>query len=378
MLVAAAIGLALSVLGVTIIEYFDDTLKTPDDFTRLTSLPALGAIAQMQGSEYPDKLMALNEPLSPIVEAYRILRTNLQFSSIDRPLRTLILTSPGPAEGKSITLANLAVVLAQSGRKVIVLDADLRRPVQHKIFGLSNRLGLTDALLHAVPAGGLQDKSALHLPGPSQPVEIDPAPLHSGAAVPARQSAPDHVKMLLETFKTQTTLTTHSEPDATGFETVQPVTEFIQQTAVENLRLLSAGPLPPNPAELMGSERMARLLDLLKEEADMILVDSPPMLLVTDAVILGSRVDGTILVIDSGRTRVTEARRAVEDLRKGHINVVGGIVNRMTRQSGGYYYYYYHRYYDSDGNRPQRRKKKNNRFIDRLFQFLTKKSDHRE
>jgi non-specific protein-tyrosine kinase len=354
MLVAAVIGLVLSVLGVVLIEYFDDTLKTPDDFTRITGLPALGAIARIDGNDYPDKLLALTQPLSPIVEAYRILRTNLQFSSIDQPLQTLILTSPGPAEGKSITLANLAVVLAQSGRKVIVVDADLRRPVQHKIFGVSNRLGLTDALLHAVPSS-----------------------LLAGEVDPAKESTPDHVKVLLETLKSPVVPPDHLRPDAKASETLQPVTKFIQTTGVENLRLLSTGSLPPNPAELMSSERMGRLLELLKVEADMVLVDSPPILLVTDAVILGSRVDGTIMVIDSGRTRVAEVRRAVDDLRKGHINVVGGVMNRMTRHSGGYYYYYHH-YYDSDGNRSQRRKKKHTRFFDKLLAFLPRGSNHRE
>ena len=132
----------------------------------------------------------------------------------------------------------------------------------------------------------------------------------------------------------------------------------------------TTGPLPPNPSELMGSERMARLLELLKAEADLILVDSPPLLLVTDAAILGSHMDGVILVVDSGKTRVSEARRSVDELRKGHINVVGGVVNRMGRHSGGYYYYNYYHYYDSEGNHSQRRRKsRTKRLIYKLLPF---------
>jgi Mrp family chromosome partitioning ATPase/capsular polysaccharide biosynthesis protein len=378
MLAAAAIGLALAVLGVVLIEYFDDTIKLPDDFTTATGLPALAAIARIEGDDYPDKLLAQKQPLSPIVESYRILRTNLQFSSIDKPLHTLILTSPGPAEGKSVTIANLAVVLAQSGRKVIVVDADLRRPVQHKIFGVSNRLGLTDALLHAVSPSMKSEKSMQREATLNQAVMPYPSSLQKMETNPTVASSSDHVKALLDTIKAQVVPTSYLKPDEKAFETVQPITEFLKATGVENLRLLSTGSLPVNPSELMGSERMAILLELLKAEADLILVDTPPMLMVADAAILGSRMDGAIMVVDSGKTRVSEARRAVAELRKGQINLVGGVVNRLSRRSGGYYYYY-HRYYDADGNRSESRKKKRyTRFINKVLAFLPLRSNHHE
>lgn len=146
-MLASVVGLVLSIGGIFLIEYLDDTIKSPEDIERISGLPTLGTIAQIEGSEYEDKLIALRQPLSPTVEAYRVLRTNLQYSSPDRPLRTLMITSPNPAEGKSITLANLAVVIAQSGKRVIAVDTDLRRPVLHTIFGLPNRHGFSNALL---------------------------------------------------------------------------------------------------------------------------------------------------------------------------------------------------------------------------------------
>jgi capsular polysaccharide biosynthesis protein len=167
-MVAAVIGLALAVLGVTLIEYLEDTVKTPEEFTDLTGVPVLGTISDIDGKKYPEKLVTVKKPFAPVVESYRILRTNLQFAFIDRDFRTLTLTSQSPEEGKSVTLANLAVVFAQTGREVIVVDADLRRPVQHLIFGLNNRVGLTNALLNSLPSDNVTknihagEKSSLH------------------------------------------------------------------------------------------------------------------------------------------------------------------------------------------------------------------------
>jgi capsular exopolysaccharide synthesis family protein len=282
-MLAAAIGAILAIGGAFLIEYLDDTIKNPDDVTRTSSLPTLGAIARIEGHEYSDKLIAVKQPLSPIVEAYRVLRTNLRFSSVDNPTRTLVMTSPGPSEGKSVSLANLAVVLAQSGQRVIVVDTDLRRPVQHKIFGLPNRYGLSDAILHPNPG----------------------------------------------------------------------VREHLQETNIENLRVLTSGALPPNPAELLASEKMKELVDELKSEADMILFDSPPTLVVADAAILGTWVDGVVMVNDVGNTRTNEARRAVEELRRVRANLLGVVLNRLSSNRSGYYYYYY--YYEQDGEKGRRR-----------------------
>jgi succinoglycan biosynthesis transport protein ExoP len=282
-MLASATGLALAVGGAFLIEYLDDTIKTSDDVTRTADLPTLARIARIDGEAYPEKLIAVHHPLSPIVEAYRLLRANLQFSSVDKPLHTLMVNSPGPGEGKSLTLVNLAVVMAQSGLRVVAVDADLRRPVLHKVFGLPNTRGLSDAILHSNP----------------------------------------------------------------------PVGEHLQATEVENLWVLVSGPLPPNPAELLGSERMGAVIEELKAQVDTVLLDSPPVLAVADALILGTRVDGVLLVNDVGRTRRGEARQGAEEFRRVRANLLGVVLNRLPRRRGGYYYHYY--YQSEDGQRKKRR-----------------------
>jgi succinoglycan biosynthesis transport protein ExoP len=240
-LLAAAIGLGLAVGGAVLIEFIDDTLKSPDEVARITQLSVLGTIARIEGEDYAEKLIVHQQPLSAIAEAYRVLRTNIRFSFVDRPMRTLMVTSPGPAEGKSLTLANLAVAMAQSGLRVIIVDTDLRRPVLHKIFNVSNVEGLSSIML-----------------------------------------TPD------------------AEPEP-----------YLQDTGVDNLRLLPCGPLPPNPAEVLGSERMGVVIDALLTKADLLIFDSAPVLMVTDAAVLAARLKegGVLLVADVGKTRRGLAKR---------------------------------------------------------------------
>jgi capsular exopolysaccharide synthesis family protein len=241
----------------------------------------LASIAPIDGKTYPEKLIAAQRPLFPTVEAYRLLRANIQFSSVDKPVRSLMVTSPSPTEGKSVTLANLAVVMAQSGMRVVAVDADLRRPTLHKIFNLPSSHGLSDAILHVNP----------------------------------------------------------------------PVSEHLQATEVENLWLLASGPLPPNPAELLGSERMRTIIEELRGRVDMVLFDSPPLLAVTDAVILGTRVGGVLLVNDAGRTRRGDARQGVEKFRRVQANVLGVVLNRLSPSRDAYYDRYYH---ESDGGESEK------------------------
>ncbi len=203
----------------------------------------------------PD-LITIHQPRSPIAEAYRILRTNLEFSSLDRPLRLLLITSPGAEEGKSTVLANLGVVIAQAGKKVIMADCDLRRPSLHELFGLPGNIGLTNMIV---------DEEALKKP---------------------------------------------------------PLLE----TGVENLWLLPSGPLPPNPAEVLASRRMEEVLKRLSSEADMVLLDAPPVVSVTDALILASKSDGVILVVRAGRTRREIALRAKELLEKVNARILGSVL----------------------------------------------------
>jgi non-specific protein-tyrosine kinase len=357
-MVASAIGLALAMAGAFLIEYLDDTIKTPDDLTRMTNLPVVGTIARIEGKTYAEKLVAASNPRSPIVEAYRVLRTNLQFSFLDKPVHTLLLTSPGPGEGKSVTIANLGVVLAQTGRKVIIVDSDLRKPVQHRIFNLPNHHGLSDAILQSVSSAGLGDEPLQIVDAGSADVVAPPAAISDAVKSPRTSEDPSSVRMkeLIDTLTMEAKQDALPSTAMVGSLAVrQPLSEFLQTTAIPNLRILTSGPIPPNPSEMMASERMQRLIELLKNEADLVLFDSPPTLLVSDAAILSGRVDGTILVNDAGSTRTTEARRAADELRKVHANLVGAVLNRMSRRGGGYYYYY--RSYSIDNGEKVIRKK---------------------
>jgi capsular exopolysaccharide synthesis family protein len=216
------------------------------------------------------RLIVHEDAKSPIAEAYRTLRTNIQFSKTDGELKTIMFTSSGPGEGKSTTIANTAVALAQSGKQVILVDCDLRKPVQHKIFGKKNR-GLTNILVEEIEAN-----------------------------------------------------------------------HFIQETQVENLRLLTSGPIPPNPSELLGSAKMKELIDYLKNQADYVIIDAPPVIAVTDASVLASRVDGVTLVVNSGSVRPEMAQKAKDLLVKANGHLLGVILNRVEiEEEHAYYYYYY-------------------------------------
>ena len=207
---------------------------------------------------HSSQLITLSDPRSPMAEAFRTLRTNLMFSSLDHPLSTLLVTSAGPEEGKSTTLANLAVTLAQGGRKTILVDCDLRHPRQHEIFGVPAEPGLSNMIL---------DKR-------------DTAPLAA--------------------------------------------------TGVENLLLLPAGVLPPNPADLLGSRRMEEIIAGLKAQADIVLFDAPPVIAVTDAALLALRLDGALLVVSAGQTRREHALQAKALLEKIHVRLVGTVLTNAT------------------------------------------------
>ncbi len=281
---AGLLAFILAAGAAYLLAFMDKTVKSPEEIKRLTGLPVLAGIPPIQGDEYPDKLISVNQPRSPIAEAYRSLRTGVQFSVIDSTENTaIIVTSPSPSEGKSITSANLAVVLAQAGHKVLLIDADLRRPVLHKVFGVDNRLGLTELLRF------------LH------PNDLE-----------------DTVVALLQ--------------------------QLARPTAVEGLSLLTSGPIPPNPSELLGSQTHRRLIKQLKEYYEFIVLDSPPTLIVTDAVVLSTQVDGVILVIDSEKTERNPLRLAVERLQEVNAHVLGVVANKMSPRAEGYASYYQYQY----------------------------------
>lgn len=286
-LMAAAIGLVLSAGAALLLEYLDDTVKTPDDVKRACGdLSTLGGIARMGAGS---RLITVAHPRSPVSEAYRVLRTGLDFTSIDVPRQTLLVTSAGAGEGKTTTAANLAVVMAQAGRRVLLIDADLRRPMLHKYFEVQNFSGMTNSLLQIDLSAGAEKTRAL------------------------LQSA-------------------------------------IQPTSVDGLQVLTSGPIPPNPAELVGSAKMKAALAAIVPCYDLVILDSPPVLLVADAIVLGTQVESVLLVIDTGRTRQGALKHAVDRLHKAGARVVGVALNRLAGRGDGYYYYYYYHdqyYYSS-------------------------------
>ena len=282
-LTAAAIGFALAAAGAYLMEYLDDTIKTPGDVEALTGLPTLAGIARFKSENGSRELVTQEHPRSPISEAYRVLRTGIQFSNLAKPNRKLLISSPNPVEGKSMTTANLAVVMAQAGHKVLVIDTDLRRPVQHKIFSVNKDKGLTNMLL---------------LP--------------------------------------------ELEREGSSAEMHQKLGQFLQKTSEPGLAVLTSGPIPPNPSELLGSNRMKKVLNILSSIFDVILLDSPPALAVTDAAVLSDQVDGVILVVNADSTRRNQLQQGVERLREINANLIGVVLNRLTPKSDGYYYYYYY------------------------------------
>ncbi len=221
--------------------------------------------------EHQRKLITAIDPKSAISEQYRTIRTNIQFSSVDQEIRTIMVTSSGPAEGKSTTVANLAVVFAQQGKRVLLVDADLRKPTSHYTFNVTNTFGFTSVLTK---------------------------------------------QMTLE--------------------------QAIRNTEVENLDVLTSGPIPPNPAELLASKAMDQFFNEVQQQYDVVLFDTPPVIAVTDAQILANKCDGTILVVFSGKTEKDQLVKAKELLQSAKGKLLGVVLNHKEIQGSSHYYYYYY------------------------------------
>ncbi|MCM3225250.1 CpsD/CapB family tyrosine-protein kinase [Terribacillus saccharophilus] len=214
-------------------------------------------------------LIAKYNPKSPISEQYRTIRTNIDFASVDVLMDSLIVTSSGPSEGKSSTTANLAIVFAQQGKKVLMIDADLRKPTMHYTFKIDNRFGLSTILV------GEKDFN-----------------------------------------------------------------EVSQDVGVMNLNIIPAGPIPPNPSELLGSNAMKRLLEVAKESYDLVILDTPPVLAVTDAQILANICQGVLIVARSEKTEYQSIKKAKELLEPASSKILGVVLNDVKKKSSKTYYYY--------------------------------------
>lgn len=205
---------------------------------------------------------------SPITEQYRTIRTNIDYSAIDSELKSILITSAGPGEGKSTTASNLAVVMGQNGQRVLLVDADMRKPTAHYTFSLMNTHGLTNVL--------------------------------------TRQ---------------------------------QKLVDVVQETEIQNVHLLTCGPIPPNPAELLNSKMMELVIKEAMDEFDMVILDTPPVMAVADAQILSNKVDGTIIVTSSGKTDRDQLEKTKENLEKANANLLGVVLNNKPIDQSTYYYY---------------------------------------
>ncbi len=295
------LGLALAVGWVFVLDYMDRSIKSPEDLEKkglnvLASIPIMGGargrakegvseqMVTKDGVSVPLRLITFHKPSDPISEAYRSLRTAIQYSRIDKPLKTLLVVSALPREGKSTTTANIAVTFAKAGMKVLLVDTDLRRPIQHRMFSCDRKPGLIE-----------------YLKG-----EVD-------------------------------------------------LNSAVRKTFVDNLFLLPTGALPPNPAEVLGSDAMRNALEIFKASFDMVIFDSPPVVAVTDGVLLSKLTDGIVFVTLANKTEADVLEKAYMTLRQVKAGVIGVVLNEfdVSKAYGAYYRYY--RYYHYYGHKEEKK-----------------------
>ena len=298
-LLGLIVGLALGIGLAFFLEYLDNTVKTPDDIKERLNIPYLGPvpvfIAVKKGNpgnperKPEEDLVTLASPKSSVSESYRGIRTSILFSAVDVAPRTILVSSAAPTEGKTITTANLAVTMAQTGNRVLIIDGDLRRPTLHRLFNIPRDRGLSNILVG------------------------------------------------------------NCSPD-----------EAIIHTTIPGIDIIPSGPVPPNPSEMVGSQSMSKLLETLRDRYDRIILDSPPLTAVTDAVILSRLVDGVLLVIRANETHREIIKNGIGLLLNANARILGAILNGVTMGRDSYYYQYYYYYYGDDGERQKkiRRKKR--------------------
>jgi capsular exopolysaccharide synthesis family protein len=276
------IGLIIMSAIAYLIDYLDDTVKTVEDIHMAFDVPVLGVIADINSTNGEQGAIVIHHPRSPTAEAFRALRTNLEFAGVDQTLHTILVTSPSPEDGKSTIAVNLAASMVQGGKRILLLDADLRRPRVHRQLQLSNSLGLSDLF--------------------RQQMELDEV----------KQCCPE----------------------------------------MENLSVITSSSIPPNPTELLNSVRMDEVLATAKEQADIVIIDSPPFI-VSDPIVLAAKVDGIVLVLQPGQTSFTAVQEIMTQLQRANARLLGVVLNRVPLKKNfynGHYnyyapYYYSHTYY---------------------------------
>jgi len=360
------IGLIVGVGAALFLEYIDDSLRIEKDIEKFLDIPVVGVIPKIDVekatlkaiekrmragnlrrneeqtvnklfviastsspqkgkkrskrhrkaiSNLMGKMITNLDRKSPVTESYRVLRTNIQFANVDEEVKTILVSSPVPSEGKTLTVANLAIMMARMGTKTLIIDADLRRPRLHNIFQQEREPGLSEFLL-------------------SENLSTD---LESGLGSKSRKPKAENIDTSEESSSAATLA----------------LSDVVRTTETENLYLLPSGKRPPNPAELLSSDRMQQLIKELKSEFEIILFDSPPIVPVTDATVLASKItDIMLLVIRSGETKREIAQKAQELLKRVDANIFGVVLNTIdfAKRYGSYYYYYYHSYYSPDEN----------------------------
>lgn len=259
------------------VEYLDNTVKSPDDAESKLGLPIIGMIPLIASADKPIETVLLDEHSSSFSESFKAIRTAIILSSAEKPPRKILITSSVPGEGKTVTSINLAIAIAQSGYKVLLIDADLRKPRIHKVFAFDNSKGLSTYLAGASNADILKD------------------------------------------------------------------------SPVSGLSVITSGPLPPNPSELLSSKRMSEMLDLYAEMYDFIICDSPPVLTVADSLILSKLLDSTILVTRADVTTYENAKKCIKSLASVNAHILGIGINAVDIKKGGYSNYYYSYHYSSTG-----------------------------
>ncbi len=280
-MLAAVVGFMLAAGVIFLIAFLQDEIRDPEEITRKWGVPVLGLITSYKPGGNP--IITVAQPRAPVSEAYRSVRTNLQFSGVDKPMRTILITSASPSDGKTSVVANLSTVMAHNNKEVVVIDCDLRRPTIHKIFGLTNRLGLSDYFIR----------------------------------------------------------------------TTDRLIGVVKKTNTKGLSVITSGSLPPNPSELLNSSKMMDIISFLGTHFDTMILDTPPLLAVTDALVLAPRVDGVILVMDPTKTKRGAIRHAIEQLNRVNANLLGVVLNNIKVKRSQYYYnrnYYYGKRYGKAAN----------------------------